>query len=801
MLFKEINNKYSVEKIRTGYPDTAVLGDELDSASLFLTNIDAINIEPYDVIEFTDLNNKKWYYLVADYVKEYATFQTPYKYNYQVNLMSLTKKLETIILPNLAITNIGQNRTVAFYIRNVLYYFKDTVGFEIPSILETMICPEITLGSSTLREYLDFLYSLAGCIVRLKYNGSRYIISYQDLNERKGEMPREYIATMTSSASAVDYASSLESEIDEFISQESITEVQPLKSDDYVFDSDNAKLILTHKIYDLIKVVAKNIPFELTAELKGYTKDYGVGDIGYNFGSVVISSHLNQEKLYIDVDISDYITTQDIFETLEILKSGEYDYEDSSMNGKNYKNNTLYWNRGNNSIENFNFFQTGNLDWILGTDETAIEVIIKSVIKRKVSEIASSYNYYGMYENLGPFYWTFSADENSILEFYNEYLKWRYLTLETTYIPYSAIRMSIEKNKSTHQVEMVNNQTESLINIDLFSRQSYEKILQLGNDALEFSARNAGNEIKYEIGMTFDDYVLGKLETTHFLDQTYYKGILYKNFSNRNIQVILNRQKRYTALADENEMITRHEIIKKNLYLDFSDIENKELIDTYINNIARYCEFRISEPSVAGHIIPTFTRAGNSIIYTAEFYNNASYGIKRKPFDLSNIFTGFQIMDYLKYVDENGEASGIGLYFYDKPLKNDSDFANDFPLDTENTIGDNFLFNDYYPILKDNREHLKLSYEIIFKSNDLIIGNAFSSVINQGFTQLDVAMVEGEINELTKTDNLTSIRKYVLGNIFNFGLGKNYAVYNEKGLVFGINNLSQNNKYIVLKEE
>ena len=802
MLFREINNKYSVKKIRTGYPTTEVLGDELDSASVFLTDIDEINIEPYDVVELIDLNENKNYHLVATYVKEYATLQKPYKYNYQVNLMSLTKKLETIVLPNLSITNIGQNRTVGFYIRKASYYFKEPVEFEIPSILENMICPEIQLGSSTLREYLDFLYSLNGCIVKLKYDGVKYIITYQDLNERKGEMPREYIATLTSSASAENYASSLETELDEYISQEPTTEIQQLKSDDYVFDSNNARLILTHRIYDLLKVVVKDVKFDSAPYIAGYEEGYGVGERKAFLPLGKLSNFLGKDIATADLDITNYITIKDIYETLEILESGKYDPKNPNMYSKNYKNNTLYWERGSSNLENFNFYQTGNLEWLLGQDDTAFINILKSAIRLHYLEILSQYNFYGDYMNYGPYYWVLVPGAGD--EYIEEELielgdtTWKNAVFETTYIPYSAVRMSIEKNKATYDVEMFNNQTEALVNVELFARQSVEKIKQLGNDALEFSARNQGTEIKYQLGMTFDDYILAKLEIVHYLDQTYYKGILYKNFSNRNIQTILNRQKRYTALQDENESIVRHEIIKKKVYIDFSDSATSE--NVYLNKKAKYCEFNIENPDISGVIIPTLTRAGNALVYTAEFLNQSSYGTKRSSVIKD---TKYETLEYLKYVDGYGEAENITLTFYDNALKNDENYAKDFPLLTENTKGNIELFKVNYPILKDNREHLKLSYEIIFKSDRFVIGNEFLSFLtNAGsFRQFNVAVVENEITNDIDTTKLTSIRKYVFGNIFNLPVGKNYVIYNENGLLLGINNFTEENKYIVLIEK
>lgn len=803
MQFREINNKYSIEKIRTGYPTTEVLGDELDSASVFLTDINEIDIEPYDVVELTDLNDEISYCLIANYVKEYATFQEPYKYNYQVNLMSLTKKLETIVLPNLSISNIGQNRAVSYYIRTYAqHFFKEDFEVEIPEKLQNMTCPELTFNTPTLRELLDTLYSLNGCLVKLKYNGVKYIITYQDLNERKSEMPREYIATMTSSATADNYVSSLESDIDEFISKDILTEVQMLKSEEYAFDSNNAKLLLTHDIYDLVAVEVKNVEVDFNVKITGYKDGYGKGSIIATYEGT-LKEYLGRYVKLNTFDISGNIVNERIFESLPILKSGAYN--PTTMKNELYKNNTLYFKRGSNSIDNFNFYQTGNLDWILGQDDTAFNQLVRIHANSYINNYLDNLKFYGFLE-IGSYqaYWVFEPLNTAVDNVNKVVDSWKNAVLEIDYIPYTSSRFGIEKNKYSHSVEMFNNQTESMVDIESFSRQSLEKVRQLGNDALEFSARNQGTEIMYELGMTFNDYILAKLETIHYLDQTYYKGILYKNFSNRNIQTILNRQKRYTALQDASESIVRHEVIKKEFNVAFSNSVYQTT--PYLRDIAKYVKFTtitntIPNEQVVGYILPTYVMAGNAFIYTIEFADTASYGINRNGVIVG---TEYETLQYLKYVNDYGEIYGITLDFY-KDYNHTEDFARYFPEENTATQGKELLFSSgLYDILKDNREHLKISYELLFKSDRFVVGNAFSSII--GNNEVKVKAVDFTINELTDTSSYGNYDydfTYILNGEYRFNgeIGNNYILYNENGLVLGINNFNEKNNYIVLIEK
>lgn len=811
MLFKEVMNRYSSNKVRVGYPETKVLGDELDSATIYLTNIDEININPYDIVCLTDLNNKDNWYLVANYSRDYVTFTAPYKYDYVVNLMSLTKKLETIILPNLSVTNIGQNRTVEYYIRKAKKWFDEqssedgivlSEDISIPEKLKTMICPELTFNNPTLREYLDALYSLAGCLSKLDFDGNNFKIDYLDLNERNGEMDRQYIDTLGNSAVADNYAKSLESEIDTFISKNTLIEYQPLKSADYVFDSNNAKLLTTRNMYDIVKLIAKNVSVEINVSASGYTDDYDTGELKLQTPLLKLTKFANVEEILLDIDITKYLTTEEIFNTLQTLSAGKYDY--TKMYDTNYKNNTLFWKRGNNEINNFNYFQSRNLDWLLGQDRTALEYAVRSALYPKLNEILDEYKVYDVKFNFEePLYWTLqipAALENdfniiSLIDF-----NWKTVVFEIQYQPYDSVRLSIEKKTNMrHPVKMVNNQTDSMVDIEAFGNQASEKIKQLGNEALEFSGHSLGTEIKYELGQTFDDYVLTQLETTHDLDFTYYKGVLYKNFSNRNILTILNRTKRYTSLIDNSESVVRHEI--KNKYITVK-MGTENDISIGANRYLTRANYAIADVTNRNHKhlyccgFPTLTNIGNNATYTFEFADNASYGIKRSG---TVEDTQYETIEYLKYVDDYGEIEDIGIVFYDNPLKKDVNFAKDFPEYTVNTYGDYVLFNTgLWNIQKDNREHLKLSYNIIFNAeNNIILGPAFSSILNDNTVY--VYGTEETVDENYNTANLPKTYTHILDGKtrFDFQYNTNYVLFNEHGLVMAINNLDSNLKYIV----
>ena len=105
MRFREILGTYNVTSVRVGHVVTNNLSNELDSLTVILTNIPKINIQSYDIVEFTDENDNVTYWLVANIEKTFTTFKEPFLYEYVVDLISPTKLLE-IPIPSHTITNV-----------------------------------------------------------------------------------------------------------------------------------------------------------------------------------------------------------------------------------------------------------------------------------------------------------------------------------------------------------------------------------------------------------------------------------------------------------------------------------------------------------------------------------------------------------------------------------------------------------------------------------------------------------------------------------------------------------------------
>lgn len=653
MLFKEINNKYSVSNVRIGIIRTKNLSDELDSMTVVLSHITTINIEPYDLIQLTNENGVNEYWLVANYTKNYVNYDAPYKFDYTVDLMSCTKWLEMVQLPSMTITNIGQNRSIRSYIERIVSrYVVPDIGY-ISTVTYTLdtrfdnVCPEMTFSQPTAREYLDWMVANYGCIIKASYVGNATLnIGVLDLNELKGALPIQYIKNMTEVQNAEDYVTQFDHTLDNVIGQGTIREYVKLKSDGYVFNSDEAVAILSYKPYDIVKVILKT---NVTIRRHQWFDDYGSG--------VDVVNNIQVTNL----DLTDFFVIDNIANTLEMppyslseTRSLIYSQNTTASDlyiGNKYKTNCMVWQRGNRIISNFNYTETFKKWFGSGVTETAIEqAIVEAYLK------SHWYNDWDDSVNMSIF------EEYSVTDY-----DWKNLILEIEYKPYLSARIDIEqKEKYNHLVTMQDNSTNALTDIASFINQSIEKNSKLGNKSKIFTARNTitNNDYapKYEIGQYWydeigDKYILSTLEYETKLNSILYKGTLTKNYTNRFINAIINREKRYYSLADSSEMVTRNEIFKTDIKISLSDSSPYTYWAGILLAPAVYFSFqtRTSSEKITDGIIMAETLYGDNIVsFTASFQDNVIYAsVAGEETSYSN-GSGFK-MNIKKYVDDNGE--------------------------------------------------------------------------------------------------------------------------------------------------
>lgn len=143
----KINNAWY--EIDEGAVITENYNEALDTATVRISNLTtSLDIEPLDDVEIeSDLGTR---YFCVDTYTEMMTSVNPEIYSYEISLISQTKQLENLILPNLTITrNIDNPRTVYSYIKQYLDEYSEKIRYEIPEEDERNITLTGNLFEST----------------------------------------------------------------------------------------------------------------------------------------------------------------------------------------------------------------------------------------------------------------------------------------------------------------------------------------------------------------------------------------------------------------------------------------------------------------------------------------------------------------------------------------------------------------------------------------------------------------------------------------------------------------------------
>lgn len=852
MLLKEINNQWQTSNIRIGASIDSQLGLELDSIVVVATNITEnsnFNINKYDTVLFTDLDDKTYCMMVAKYQKKYISYN-PIVFEYEIHLMSLTKRFENIPMPCRAITNIGQNRTVEFFIKQGLdYYEKDyswngltkifenydlsVQSTEMPIELTTMICPEMQFNKPTLRQYLDSLYQLAGCISVLKFKqvgggGGYFYLSYLDLNERKSAIDLTYVNDMTETNPAEDYASEVETQLDKVISKDEKIEYQVLKSEDGFVHTGNAVILTDSPIYDIKKVYPFNFNIKITVsahvqnDLIAPTIDrWDDLTLWFNNETLKLDSASGQTIISESYDISKFIVIDQVYQSLETAttKFGSGQYYQEGL----YTNNTLSYKRGDNKIDGL--FDYQKKTWLLDNNdiERIKTVIYQSVIRGLIQDLVG--HYYTLHFTpsglpAGDYIVSFTEErlkQNSHL--LSTDIDYKSIYFRVHYLDFEANKMRLEREKDrTHNVIATTNQSDSNINMSSFIARQKEVINQSGNPILEFSAlvpMKYNSTIHYEVGQTFDiDWVLVALEKACFIDSVFYKGVFTKNYVCENLFTQIERDKRYFTIAN-NDVVVRHELRVVDYGVDVEttltkyDLDSEDALICLPMTWAKITSKIDENTSLKAVLVPDLVNENNIIAYTVAPLDNVSVGVARTGNTLEYNSSQVPTLEYVKYADDNGECENITIGLYNN-IPNYKTFADNYPKATAiNNIDSqtpNFEFdleNDPdmtgIPFFKDNREHLKVTHQHRYMSlnSNVIIGPAFAKLLTN--SNIGQILTNEIVTNRTKTDgynvytNASSVVFYD-GDKFYLKLqkggsstGKNLIVFCDEGLILGVN--------------
>ena len=797
MKLKNWSNNNLFYEIMDGYVVTENLSEDLDSATVIIPHIASSKFEPYDLVSlYSSDNTIKSTWLIADVNYELISRHpdtlgnTNEIFNYTLNLMSVTKYLETVSLPSMAITNIGQNRSIKYYVEKVVNKYlipalkknlkldlnqSNNLVVNIDDIPSDVISSEYTFQSPTLREYLDALFSKLGGIAKLEFsrvNGSYYYfnLSVFYLTKVTEHIDMKYINGLNGGQYGEEYVTALNHSMEGVIGQASVTEYQQFKSEDYLMDTTSACILLNQQPYDIEKIEILNAQVEFVVKLK--VQYYVDGELRYDetvdgriwFTDLVDSvewatnyynghpmlnptvGHVGIKIPLTALDITPNYVTKEIFDSLPQIENFYQTNGDVYLSNINnlQKNNTFFGNRGSNKIDGLLNFMTKQEFWWTNSDYEIIRIVSALAAIRWLMTNPTTLDFYDedfnarwYIEPVGDFissvYFnngSYSGRGTSKFPDYND-IKFR-----ITYKPYINARFEVEDGEqNSHHVVMQDNSTNALTDIGLYLAQSVEKNSKLGNKTLIATARippSIASDI-YSLGQYYqkdnDRYIVSTIEKQFKSNETLVKFTLTKNFTNRNLNTLINREKRYFALAKDS-IVERSEIVKKT----YINIELADSVTTsiYSSNIKplngekySYLLFvsYVGNNNIASGIVQANTIiGGNAIIYSGSFMDNINYKIMPGE----NVTGGYAMQQY-KYTDLNGEIATMQVNFIEEGTETDiEDMINQNAYQSESSLG-SVITN----IFKDQREKLTINFEYIFKSSDsrLKIGSHFTEAL------------------------------------------------------------------------
>lgn len=311
------------------------LNETLDSGSIIISNVEPsrkLELEPYQYVYIYDTESDfEKYFLVDNFVENYVNLDTPY-YEYTIALMSETKLLEKIQLPNRTIRNelnsrlkVNEviNQFCALYIPKIRVYdsvsktwsYKYLIDFQ--DVISTngifyVDCPDMEFNHPTLRQVLTSLMQVVGCLPRIVNHKLTYVNLRLKPTEFVIPNGRKYIVSTSNSSDS--FINSINSLTNNLIGEDNtiVNELLGFRDKDKVLLQHTENLVLTTQ-YGIKEI--KNLTLNALGNvIVSYNMTYlmpitnVVGGV-YNIGATIDASTSVGNyilKLYIEGNYSSY---------------------------------------------------------------------------------------------------------------------------------------------------------------------------------------------------------------------------------------------------------------------------------------------------------------------------------------------------------------------------------------------------------------------------------------------------------------------------------------------------------------
>ena len=338
-------NNTSAYELVVGSVFKEELNETLDSGSIIISNVEPsrkLELEPYQYVYIYDIESDfEKYFLVDNFIENYVNLDTPY-YEYTIALMSETKLLEKIQLPNRTIRNplkapqlkvnelIGQ--FCKLYIPSVKYFNKNSNTWSYQQIIDyqsvidvnsifNVDCPDMEFNHPTLRQVLTSLMQVVGCLPRIVNHKLTYVNLRLKPTEFVIPNGRKYIVSTSNSSDS--YNTSIQTLGENIVGENNIVKNETLGFRDvenvFLKHTENLKLTTEFPIKE-IKSLKMNVPVNFYFGM-------GVIHLGDTFisNNFVYDNNLTKTKIgfeiYYSSDLGNDIELRYCFEKVSYLNN------------------------------------------------------------------------------------------------------------------------------------------------------------------------------------------------------------------------------------------------------------------------------------------------------------------------------------------------------------------------------------------------------------------------------------------------------------------------------------------------
>lgn len=682
-----------------------ILTESSDTQGLWVFQRGEYFTEKYDVIKVIEANAKEFYHsnknnnsfykhlLIDKKNKETLRLESEEKNQYVILLMSETKRLETIPLPNFSITqplDITFKKSIYDYIVDVIemyspiykvvdnseskswkYQRKYTVDPNLKNIFGNTYSPDFTLNNPNLRDVLSQLMKVKDMIPYVEDD----MIKAMDITQRKGDFSLKGVNFIKSNQDSENYCTSLKRTYSDALSEQKscrLTEFLSFRnSNTGALTLDNMSIETTYPIYKVNKMY---MCYYKKIEIQSNTTTDVKNKVFLCKQDISKLVKLNAERNVLSEDWN-YFNSQIIksVDDLSKFKLGTvgYDIGSKSITG---------WGNKYTSYALFNWFPQAN---------TYIQKIFEFMDDIYPYGI---YNYSYLREKLNlknnEFPRIFKGKESFISPFENEYpagLKSLFFEIEYESF-YNGTIYHSKDNLDRDDIVINDNSSSSLTLIEQDGIMQKEKINRFGNEIFQFNARYKDVSEIQELGSVYNskdgedtdiiiysreysiqdnvvncryigakDYVLKNYFTSVYAKHRPYNLMSYGESvyrsENKMVYLMMDFDKKYIEknkdvlvfknFGDdlENGDYKSFGFFKKAFsFVNSTEVEQK---NNFLNkDKINYGYYVVNDKKYASDV-NVFTSA-NSLCFNLKMYDNVSAGVY---VDVNNLEPDFQLFD------------------------------------------------------------------------------------------------------------------------------------------------------------